>query len=142
VSIKQILLGAAVHGEKKNKNTQIVLASHPVADIDSKITFRIQHTTLSDSNLGPNELVIKVPLRVARPGAWRRIAFQGRIVVCGVISTYNDADAQGTSALITQRARMEGFIETVVHGIENAPDAPLVSLFKGDNMGRCSSRTI
>lgn len=64
--------------------------------------------------------------------------------------------------MITQRARMEGFIvfdyakqygkaiedmsnwiregklksrETVVHGIENAPEA-LVSLFKGDNTGK------
>ena len=66
------------------------------------------------------------------------------------------------SALITQRARMEGFIvfdyakqygkaredmftwikegklksrETVVHGIENAPDA-LARMFKGDNTGK------
>ncbi|KAI8595372.1 NADP-dependent leukotriene B4 12-hydroxydehydrogenase, partial [Dissophora ornata] len=66
------------------------------------------------------------------------------------------------SALITQRARMEGFIvfdyaqqygkatedmskwikegklksrETVVHGIENAPSA-LIKLFKGDNTGK------
>ncbi|KFH69732.1 hypothetical protein MVEG_04538 [Podila verticillata NRRL 6337] len=98
-------------------------------------------------------------------GCLRRIAFQGRIVVCGAISTYNDAVPKGPayySALITQRARMEGFIvfdyakqygkaiedmsqwirdgqlksrETVVHGIENAPDA-LVSLFKGDNTGK------
>ncbi|KAF9189821.1 hypothetical protein BGZ50_000569 [Haplosporangium sp. Z 11] len=95
----------------------------------------------------------------------RRIAFKGRIVVCGAISTYNEAVPKGPayySALITQRARMEGFIvfdyakqygkaiedmskwikegklksrETIVHGIENAPDA-LVKLFNGDNTGK------
>lgn len=98
-------------------------------------------------------------------GCLRRIAFKGRIVVCGAISTYNDAVPKGPayySALITQRARMEGFIvfdyaeqygkaiedmsqwikegklksrETVVHGIDNTPDA-LVKLFKGDNTGK------
>ncbi|KAG0250272.1 hypothetical protein BG011_008518 [Mortierella polycephala] len=98
-------------------------------------------------------------------GCLRRIAFKGRIVVCGAISTYNEAVPKGPayySALITQRARMEGFIvfdyakqygkaiedmskwikegklksrETIVHGIENAPDA-LVKLFNGDNTGK------
>ncbi|KAF9586204.1 hypothetical protein BGW38_008641 [Lunasporangiospora selenospora] len=95
----------------------------------------------------------------------RRIAFKGRIVVCGAISTYNDVVPKGPayySALITQRARMEGFIvfdyakkygkaledmsnwikegklktrETVIHGLENAPEA-LVKLFKGENTGK------
>ncbi|KAG0332784.1 hypothetical protein BG004_001097 [Podila humilis] len=98
-------------------------------------------------------------------GCLRRIAFQGRIIICGAISTYNDVTPKGPayySALITQRARMEGFIvfdyakqygkaladmaqwiregklksrETVVNGIENAPEA-LVKLFKGDNTGK------
>ncbi|KAF9322662.1 hypothetical protein BG006_002165, partial [Podila minutissima] len=124
ISIKQTLRGAFVHGEK-NRNTQIVPANCPVADIDPKTTFCIQHTTLSDSNLSPDELLIKGSLRLARTGAWRRIAFQGP-----------DCDKQyGKEIEDMSNWIREGKLknrETVVHRIENAPNA-LMSLFKSDN---------
>ncbi|KAF9327061.1 hypothetical protein BG006_009599, partial [Podila minutissima] len=86
---------------KKNKNTQIVPANCPVADIDPKTTFCIQHTTSLTATSAPMSCSSEVLYILLDPGS----------------------------------ARMEGFIETVVHEIENALDA-LVSMFKSDNMGK------
>ncbi|KAF9312499.1 hypothetical protein BG006_004364, partial [Podila minutissima] len=71
-----------------------------MADIDPKTTFRIQHTTLSDSNLGPDELLIKGPLILLDLVLGAGLHSRGQIAVCGVISTYTDADAQGPEGFI------------------------------------------
>lgn len=94
------------------------------------------------------------------------LALGARIVCCGQIAAYNDRGAayglRNTFALITRRARMEGFLlldhldrfpeaqgellgwilegklrhaEHVVEGLENAPDA-LNLLFTGGNTGK------
>jgi NADPH-dependent curcumin reductase len=94
------------------------------------------------------------------------LALKARIVLCGAISQYNVSGPrhgiEHTSALITRRARMEGFLvldyekqfaeaqgalatmvlsgslhhqEHVVVGLENAPDA-LNLLFTGGNHGK------
>lgn len=94
------------------------------------------------------------------------LAMRARIVLCGAISQYNETGArrgiENTSALITRRARMEGFIildfahrfveaqtelagmvltgsmhhqEHLVHGLEHAPEA-LNLLFSGGNHGK------
>lgn len=96
------------------------------------------------------------------------LALRARIVLCGAISTYNDADDSPTPGprnlfnLITQRARMEGFIMLdyidrfpeaafqlgiwgaeglikhkvfAVDGLEQAPEA-LRMLFSGANDGK------
>jgi NADPH-dependent curcumin reductase CurA len=97
--------------------------------------------------------------------ALARIAQKGRIVVCGAIATYNSAVPVGPKnymTLISQRAKMEGFIVfdyanryaearkhmvelmkqgklknhvTIVRGLENAPSA-LNDLFAGKNLGK------
>jgi len=94
------------------------------------------------------------------------IALRARVVLCGAISQYNATGTrrgiENTSALITRRARMEGFIildfahrfveartelasmvlsgalrhqEHLVHGLERAPEA-LNLLFSGGNHGK------
>jgi NADPH-dependent curcumin reductase CurA len=93
------------------------------------------------------------------------LAMRARIVLCGAISQYNATERHGlenTAALITRRARMEGFLvfdfahrydearralaglvasgelrhhEHVVAGLEHAPDA-LNLLFRGENHGK------
>lgn len=94
------------------------------------------------------------------------LAMRARVVLCGAISQYNAVGArrgiEHSSALITRRGRMEGFIvldyasrfaeaqgelatmvlagalrhhEHVVHGLEHAPDA-LNLLFSGGNHGK------
>ncbi|KAJ3381405.1 hypothetical protein HDU92_005342 [Lobulomyces angularis] len=95
----------------------------------------------------------------------RRLAFKGRVVLCGAISQYNEKEPKGPSAymtLISMRAKMEGFIvfdyakrysearkqilewlnsgkiqqkETIVEGLENAPNS-LLHLFEGKNIGK------
>ena len=95
-----------------------------------------------------------------------RINLRARIVVCGAISQYDDFDdvygPKNYINLISQRARMEGFVildyldrfgegavklggwlaegkmkyrKTVVDGLENAPQA-LMKLFTGDHDGK------
>jgi hypothetical protein len=93
------------------------------------------------------------------------LAMRGRVVLCGAISSYNEAEPVGLknhAALIIRRGRMEGFIvldyfdrlgeaqaelagwlgagklkaaEHVVEGLEHAPDA-LNLLFTGGNTGK------
>lgn len=94
------------------------------------------------------------------------LAMRARVVLCGAISQYNEGGArrgiENTSALITKRARMEGFIvldyadrfaeaqlelarlvlagelqhqEHVLSGLERAPEA-LNLLFSGGNHGK------
>ncbi|KAF9271166.1 hypothetical protein BGZ74_006414, partial [Mortierella antarctica] len=81
-------------GKKEQERTDRA-GQRPVADIDPKTTFRIQHTALSDSNLGPDELLSKVLYILLDPVLGVGLRSRGRIAVCGTISTYDDADAQG-----------------------------------------------
>ncbi|GAA6041502.1 hypothetical protein JCM8097_001911 [Rhodosporidiobolus ruineniae] len=97
--------------------------------------------------------------------ALTRLNKGARIALCGAISAYNDPSPKGLQAylnLISQRARLEGFIvldyqhrfpealdiltahlrahrlklrETRVSGLERAPEA-LVALFEGKNTGK------
>ena len=49
----------------------------------------------------------------ARASGDRRLNFKGRVVLCGGISQYNSVTRKGPAnylTLLTQRARMEGFI--------------------------------
>ncbi|KAG0354545.1 hypothetical protein BG005_006402 [Podila minutissima] len=121
------------------------MANHPVPDINSKTTFCISTPPSLTATSAPTSFSSKVLYVLLDPMLGAGLRSRGRIVVYGAISTYNDADAQGISALITQHARMEGFIvfdyaklygkaiedmsnwiqegkltgrETVVHGIE------------------------
>jgi NADPH-dependent curcumin reductase CurA len=94
-----------------------------------------------------------------------QLALRGRVVLCGAIATYNDAEVKGPSnyrVLIARRGRMEGFIildyvsrfpeaqleiggwvaegkvkfkTHVVEGLERAPEA-LNLLFTGGNTGK------
>jgi NADPH-dependent curcumin reductase CurA len=94
-----------------------------------------------------------------------QLALRGRVVLCGAIATYNDAEVEGPSnyrVLIARRGRMEGFIildyvsrfpeaqleiggwvaegkvkfkTHVVEGLERAPEA-LNLLFTGGNTGK------
>lgn len=97
--------------------------------------------------------------------ALRKLNLNGRIVICGAISLYNQKERNGPKnylKLLTQRGTMRGFIvtdfekqfataarklmgwigqgkivvkEDVVHGLENAPRA-LNRLFEGKNIGK------
>lgn len=97
--------------------------------------------------------------------ALMNIALNGRVVMCGAISEYNETDPKGLknyTMLIVRRGTMKGFIildyaarfaeaqmelaalvmsgqlahqEHLVHGLENAPDA-LNLLFSGGNHGK------
>ncbi len=95
-----------------------------------------------------------------------RLALRARVVLCGAISTYNDPEKtigpRNYLNLLTQRARMEGFVvldyfsrtreflaemtpwvlageirfaEDIQQGLENAP-ATLRRLFEGKNLGK------
>jgi len=96
---------------------------------------------------------------------YRRLAVGARIVVCGLISQYNQERAEGPRDLrflIVSRARMQGFLvtdfahryeealrrlapwvgegrlryrEDVVEGLERAPRA-FIGLFRGENRGK------
>jgi hypothetical protein len=99
-------------------------------------------------------------------GALAQMNEFGRIVLCGLISTYNDAESEpgprGMFIAIMRRLKIQGYVvidhldmledfraemaawirdgkmhwkETVVDGLENAPDA-LIGLFRGDNFGK------
>jgi NADPH-dependent curcumin reductase CurA len=96
---------------------------------------------------------------------YRRLALGARIAVCGLISQYNQQQAEGPHDLrflIVCRARMQGFLvtdfahryeealrrlaawvgegrlryrEDVVEGLERAPQA-FIGLFRGENRGK------
>ena len=98
----------------------------------------------------------------------RRMNLFGRVVLCGLISTYNESEASpgDFSLVLMKRLNVRGFIildyaprfgegvmqlmqwlmagklvhrETVVDGLENAPEA-LNRLFDGDKMGKLMVR--